>query len=219
MVQQLTEGVWWVDLMGVNAYLVEDDVLTLVDAGMPWHAGTIERAIEEIGYEPTDLTRVLVTHYDFDHVGGLSGLRPSTIHAGERDADLVAKRQTPSFSNRKSAFQRMVGMFTQKPTAPVTPLRDGEEIGSFTAIATPGHTTGHVAYVSSELDVAFVGDLVTSDGSGLSPSPWYMTQDTDVNRESIEHLVEEMPAVDVVAPGHGPPLSDGGYGALAALVD
>lgn len=219
MVQQLTDGVWWVDLVGVNAYLVEDDVLTLVDAGMPWHAGRIERAIEEVGFDPTALERALVTHFDFDHVGSLSKLAPATIYAGERDADLVAGRRKPPFADRKTAFQRLSSMFVRRPSAPVTPVSDGDTLGSFTAIHTPGHTPGHMAYVSSDLDVAFVGDLVMSDGAGLAPSPWYMSQDTAEIMESIERFEDEMPAVDVVAPGHGTPLVDGGYGAIAAVLD
>ena len=35
MVTELLDDVWWFDLRGVNAYLVEDDeTLTLVDAGV-----------------------------------------------------------------------------------------------------------------------------------------------------------------------------------------
>ncbi len=220
MAQQLTDGVWWIDLMGVNAYLVEDDALTLVDAGMPWHTDAIVDAILEAGYAQSDLERVLVTHFDFDHVGGLAGLSGSPeIYVGTRDVDYVTKRRRPPLSNRKTAFQRLADTFRRPPSGPVTPVSDGDEIGSFTAIHTPGHTRGHMTYVSQDLDVAFVGDLVTSDGAGLSPSPWYMTQDTDAVPESIALLEERMPAVDVVAMGHGDPLVDGGYGAIAELAD
>jgi len=39
MVTELTERVWQFELRGVNAYLVADDVLTLVDAGTPLTTG------------------------------------------------------------------------------------------------------------------------------------------------------------------------------------
>ena len=50
MATQLADGIWWFELSGVNAYLVEDDVLTLVDAGTPFDAATIEAEVEGTGH-------------------------------------------------------------------------------------------------------------------------------------------------------------------------
>jgi glyoxylase-like metal-dependent hydrolase (beta-lactamase superfamily II) len=219
MGQRLTEGVWWIDLGHVNAYLVDDDVLTLVDAGMPWHRDAIVDAILEAGFTEADLERILVTHFDLDHVGGLSGFEDVDIYVGARDADYVAKRRSPPLFSGTTGFRRVTEVARRPPKGPITPVHDGDEIGSFTAIHTPGHTKGHMAYVSSELDVAFVGDLVMSDGGGLSPSPWYLSHDEAAVTESIRTLEDRMPAVDVVAPGHGEPLVDGGYGAIAELAE
>lgn len=220
MAQKLAEGIWWLDLGHVNAYLVEDDVVTLVDAGMPWHADEIRQGIADAGFDVEAVQRVLVTHYDLDHVGALDSLDgPSAIFVGERDADLVAKRQSPPLLNHKTVVQRVSDLLRRKPSVPITPVADGDEIGSFTPIHTPGHTDGHTAYVSAELGVAFVGDLVMSDGAGLSPSPWYLSRRPDAVADSIATLAEEMAAVDIVAPGHGDPLVDGGYGAIAELAE
>lgn len=219
MVTALTDRVWWIDLGSVNAYLVEDDVLTLVDAGMPWHADAVLAAIDEAGFDPTDVERVLVTHYDLDHVGGLSKLDfgDAPVHVGERDADLVAGRRSAPLSSIHGALHRVSGLFHGTIDAPIRSVRDGDAVGSFTAVHTPGHTRGHTAFVSEERDAAFVGDLVTSDGASLAPSSWYLNYDSDAVATSIDALVDAMPAVDVAAPGHGDPLSDGGYGALRAL--
>lgn len=215
MTRQLAEGVWWIDLGHVNAYLVDDDVLTLVDAGMPWQHGHIVDAVEEAGFAESDIDRVLVTHHDFDHTGSLSKFEDlEYIYAGERDADFVAKRRAPPLGNRKTAVQRLSDIFRPAPTVPVRPVRDGDEIGSFLAIHTPGHTRGHVVYLSEELGVAFVGDLVMSDGIGFSPSPWYLTEDPTALEESLAELAEAIPDVNVVAPGHGDPLTEGGAEAL-----
>lgn len=219
MAQKLAEEVWWLDLGHVNAYLVDDDVVTLVDAGMPWHADDIRQGIADAGFAVEDVERVMITHYDLDHVGALGSLdSPSAIFVGGRDADLVAKRQSPPLLNHKGALQRVSDLLRRKPSVPITPVADGDEIGSFTAIHTPGHTDGHMAYVSADLNVAFVGDLVISDGAGLSPSPWYLSRRPDAVAASIATLAEEMAAVDIVAPGHGGPLVGGGYGAIAELV-
>ena len=91
MATQLADGIWWFDLSSVNAYLVEDDVLTLVDAGTPFDAETIEAEVEETGHRVAEIERVLVTHYDFDHVGALAKLDAldATVYAGAADAPVL----------------------------------------------------------------------------------------------------------------------------------
>lgn len=218
MARELREGVWCIDLGHVNAFLVEDDILTLVDAGMPWHAGRLRREIETVGQNVSAIDRVLITHYDLDHVGGLGRLAEldADVHVGERDADLVAGRRSPPLTNRKTAFQRVTDWLRRPPEVPITPVSDGDQLGTFEAIHTPGHTMGHVAYASGERDVAFVGDLVMSDGASLSPSPWYLSADTAAVSRSIERLVERIPEVRAIGPGHGDPLAENGYAALEA---
>ncbi|MFB6125554.1 MAG: MBL fold metallo-hydrolase [Halanaeroarchaeum sp.] len=221
MPETLADGVWRIDCGSVNAYLVDDpQSLTLVDAGMAWDAGTVRSAIHDAGFAVSDLERVLVTHYDADHVGGLSRLPIDVpVHVGERDADLVAGRRVPPVSNLKGFTQRVSRLLHYSIDAPVEAVADGEEVGSFTAIHTPGHTRGHTAFASEALDVAFVGDLVTSDGDAFSPTPWYLNWDDDQIRPSIERLVERLPDVSVLAPGHGDPITEGAVDALSRLAD
>jgi glyoxylase-like metal-dependent hydrolase (beta-lactamase superfamily II) len=55
----------------VNVYLIEDDPLTLVDAGP--NSGSsldaLERGLEEHGRTISDLERIVVTHQHIDHIG------------------------------------------------------------------------------------------------------------------------------------------------------
>ena len=220
MVTRLSEGVWWIDLGGVNAYLVDDGgTLTLVDAGMPWHGGALVDAVVEAGFVLDDLDRVLLTHYDLDHVGGLARLDglDLTIYAGQGDAPLVTGREAPPFSIPKGAFQRLVGPLVTPPANEVVPLADGDDIGSFTVYDTPGHTPGHVAYVSGKLGVAALGDLVSESGGDLGTTPWFITDDAAAARESVGRLAAEAPAFAVAAPGHGVPFEVGGSDRLADL--
>lgn len=219
MADALTDDVWWIDLGSVNAYLVHDDVPTLVDAGLPWDADDLAAGVREAGVEPSAVERVLVTHYDPDHVGGIPRLAATdaAVFVGERDADVVAGRRPPAVDSLKGLTQRVGTVLHDTVDRPVTALADGDEVGSFTTVHTPGHTKGHVAYVSESSDVAFVGDLVTSDGDAFSPSPWYLNWDTDEVERSIDRLLERLPPVDVVAPGHGPPITEEGAAVLARL--
>lgn len=220
MATALTDGVWQVELRGVNAYLVDDDVPTLVDAGTPWDARALREALDEIDFAVSDIGRVLLTHYDLDHVGTLAQLTPelnAPVYAGAFDAAILTNRRRPPITNHKGAFQRLASLLTTHPSIDVETVDDGETVGTFTAYHTPGHTPGHVAYVSAERRVGLLGDLVSESDGTLDASGWAMSYDTSDVRESIVRLSEEAPPFDVACIGHGTPLTTGGSDALAAL--
>lgn len=75
MLTHLRGDVWQIDCSGVNAYLADDDgALTLIDAGTPRDGDRIRTAVGQAGYDVRDIERILVTHYDVDHVGSLATL-------------------------------------------------------------------------------------------------------------------------------------------------
>jgi glyoxylase-like metal-dependent hydrolase (beta-lactamase superfamily II) len=222
MTTELADGVWRFELRGVSAYLVDDDVPTLVDAGTPWDEAAIREGLAEVGVDLADVGRVLLTHYDLDHVGALAALTPeldATVHAGAFDAALLRGERSPPLRNHKGALQRLAGLFTTLPNLDVKAVADGEEVGSFTAYHTPGHTPGHVAYVSEGLGVGLLGDLVSESDGALEPSEWIVSYDTGAVLDSIRDLSDRAPAFEVACVGHGDPLASGGSDALAALAD
>lgn len=196
----------------------ERTVLTLVDAGTPFDANAVQAAIEETGHTLADVERVLVTHFDVDHVGGLSklDLPNATVYMGSPDADYLTGRQRPPLDGHKSALQRVFTPFVSTDLD-VEVVGDGDVVGSFTVYETPGHTEGHVAYVSSALSVAFVGDLVRESDGELAPSPWVISHDTGDVADSIHDLADREPAVEVLGMGHGVPFMRGGAVRLAQL--
>jgi glyoxylase-like metal-dependent hydrolase (beta-lactamase superfamily II) len=220
MVTPLADDIWWYDLTGTNAYLVDDHgAVTLVDAGMRWHGNRVVGGLTEAGFELRDIDRILVTHFDMDHVGGLSAFDgvELTIYAGAADAPLIRGERKPPLSNHKGLIQRLGSPLVSPPENTVEPLGDGDSVGSFTVHETPGHTPGHVCYVSEELSVAFLGDLVRESGGRLHPSPWVISYDTDDVAESIRSLAAEAPEFEAAAMGHGVPFERGGSERLRAL--
>lgn len=212
------DRVYRLDLGIVNAYLVDDGETTLIDAGTPTATDDLQAALEDAGYGERDLDRVLLTHFDVDHVGTLADLAfDGPIHAAEPDASFLDGSRTPPVSNRKGAFQRVANLFLTRPSAPVRRVADGASVGEFDAYHTPGHTPGHTVYVHEALDAAFLGDLVAERGGSLTTPPWPLTRDPAENAASIRALADAGPAFEVAAMGHGEPLATGGSDALRDL--
>ena len=215
-VTELVPGVYRLDLRYVNAYVVEDgDDLVLCDAGTPWSAYAIEDRLAALGYEPADVDRVLLTHWDVDHVGALSALDlHAPVYAGDFDAAILRGEAKPPLTNHKGLLQRAMGRYVDRPGLPVDRTSDRDCIGSFVAYHTPGHTPGHVAYVSEALDVALLGDLVMERDGELVPSPRLVSYDAGEAQSSVDALAERAPAFEAACMGHGEPLAAGGWAAL-----
>jgi len=206
----------------VNAYLVAGDGEgpTLVDAGTPWDAGAVERRVERTGAALGDVERVLLTHYDIDHVGGLAALArrglDAPVYAADPDAGYVEGGTPPGFE-RKGLVQRLTGPLVEVPDLRVERVADGERVGPFDVYHTPGHTPGHVAYEHEARSSLFVGDLVVERGGRLRASPPLLSHDTDAVLESIVSLADRAPAAELLAMGHGTPVSQRGSVVLARL--
>ncbi|MFC4550761.1 MULTISPECIES: MBL fold metallo-hydrolase [Halorussus] len=216
---ELGEGVWWFDLGGVNSYLVEDgDDLVLVDAGTPRDADAIAAGVRETGHAVQDVARVLVTHYDLDHVGALSRLDLSApVYVGRPDAYVLAGRTRPNWRNHKGLLQRVSQSFVSPPDLPIRPVSDGDEVGGFTAYHTPGHSPGHLAWVAEDPSAAFLGDLVREKDGRLEASPWVMSYDPAEVKRSVRRLADGVPDFEVAAMGHGTPIMRNGSARLREL--
>ena len=222
MLTELRDGVWWYECKGVNAYLLaDDDGLTVVDTGTPFDAARVEGAVDAAGYDLEVVSRVLLTHYDFDHVGSAAKLDiDAPVYAGREDADLVTGERRPRLSGAKPLLQFALGpLVPDVDPARVRRVDDGDEVGGFTAYHTPGHTPGHTAYVHEERGVAFLGDLVAERDGRLRPSPWFISYDVGRVRASIKDLSGRVPAFEAVCMGHGTPFKRDGGARLEELAE
>lgn len=82
----------------VNSYLIEDDDgLTLIDAGVS--AKKVLRYLGRMGREPSDIVRIIVTHANPDHMGGLADLKAESgarVYASPLEASAIARGTLPA---------------------------------------------------------------------------------------------------------------------------
>jgi glyoxylase-like metal-dependent hydrolase (beta-lactamase superfamily II) len=227
-VERLADGVWWFRLgwyppLCQNAYLVDDGAVTLVDSGLPWEVDQLRRFLDRAGYAPGNVDRVLLTHYDLDHVGGVLALADelsAPVYLGAGDLALAEGTDSPPLSHHKGAFHRGLRRLYPLPgKLAVEAVDDGDSVGGFDVSLTPGHNPGHAVYVHGELKAAFLGDLVWAEGGALTTPIWLDSYDLAALRDSVAALARRAPPFELACPGHGEPLRTGGAAALSALAD
>ncbi|WP_135662539.1 MBL fold metallo-hydrolase [Halorhabdus rudnickae] len=219
MATELADGIWWFDLRGVNAYLfVDGEDVTLIDAGAPWTRGALLDHLDDAGFRPRDVSRIALTHYDLDHVGAVNRFGTDvSVYAGALDAAVLRGERVPALNNRKTAFQRASQLLVSEPELSVETVADGDRVGGLDVHETPGHTPGHLTFVSEERSVAFVGDLLRESNGRLEASPWALSHDTGAVESSIRQLATLDLDVEILAMGHGTPFVERGAAHLSDL--
>ncbi len=198
---------------GFNAYLMGD---VLVDAGTRHARRRILRALD--GHVPAAHA---LTHAHADHQGASAALCEQLgleLWCGAADSDAMASGDlrpgVPLNPVTRAQLRWWAG-----PAHPVARrLRDGDEVGGFTVLETPGHSPGHVAFWREADRTLVAGDVLFGQSPaggrpGLHEPPRMFTPDPARNRDAIRRLAALKPAV--VCFGHGPPARD--PGALAAF--
>jgi glyoxylase-like metal-dependent hydrolase (beta-lactamase superfamily II) len=181
-------------LNGSNTWIVGREPAWVIDPGpaLPAHVEAVAAEVERRG----GLAAIALTHDHPDHAEGVPALR-------ER---LRIDRSPPVAAARGSVDVR---------------VHDGERIGPFEAVATPGHAPDHLTYVldpvaagadASGADaaaagapgpIAFTGDAVLGEGSVfIAPDPGALAG----YLAGLERLRARRLAL--ICPGHGPLVED-----------
>jgi glyoxylase-like metal-dependent hydrolase (beta-lactamase superfamily II) len=192
----------------VNAYLVRDeDGLTLIDAVLPGSTKAILAAAEKMD---APIVRILLTHAHGDHIGSLDSLAAELPHAkvliSARDARLLAKDMT---LDPGEEVGKLRGSYPGAKTKPTRTIAAGERVGSLEAVAAPGHTPGHLAFLDGRDRTLYCGDAYSTLGGVATtakinpffPLPGLATWHRPTALETARTLRALDPAA--LAPGHG----------------
>ena len=152
-----------VGFIQTNCYLVketnnqENPFLAIIDPGD--EASRIEASLE---WKPT---HIILTHSHFDHVGALWSLHekyPDAVIAAGAKEDFSPESIVSTAKDAMGFYYSATGLAKcgSRVPSPQLLLRDGEAIGPFTVLHTPGHTAGSICLFSSEHKVLFSGDTL-----------------------------------------------------------
>jgi glyoxylase-like metal-dependent hydrolase (beta-lactamase superfamily II) len=200
-VQALADDLWQLSgrpANNVNVYVIGD---VLIDAGTPLDRRRVLRQLADRPISAHALTHAHPDHYGASHaVCERLGL---PLWCGAGDVEAVESGKIAGRGGR---------MLPGPHSHPVArSLREGDEVGGFTVLETPGHSPGHVSFWREADRTLLCGDVMWGYnpfrlGGPIREPLKLLSPDVRLNRESARRIVALEPSL--VCFGHGPPLRD-----------
>jgi glyoxylase-like metal-dependent hydrolase (beta-lactamase superfamily II) len=187
-----------------NALLIDDEVLTLVDAGP--NKSRIEKTLTDLGHSIKDLQRIVLTHFHIDHKGYAAQLQDEsgcevlchplaekgirTFEGMVQDYGIKANRMYRDWISAITTWlphvtgnYEVTGTFSEDK-----PIDCGET--QLIPLHTPGHTPDHTCFGINDYETLLVVDIdLTRFG------PWYGNVVSNIEQfeSSIRRVMELSP--------------------------
>jgi len=209
---EIVQGIHLLPNFRANVYLLLGDRITLVDTGWPGNTKRILSYLSSLGYEPSDVSHIVLTHCHVDHCGSaaeVKGRTEATVAAHENEVGCISGvTPYPTPRGILGVALRIVKPFLRlHPVEVDLPLSDGMGVpnsGGLRVIYTPGHTTGSICLYHSKLKVLFSGDTVICEGGEVREP----MESTSMNPSEVRRSVKKLSELDFesILPGHGTPI-------------
>ena len=179
--QPLNDSVWCIKDRFVNAFIFKGrEGYLMVDAGI--NAKNFSKELSKTGLLPEQITTLLLTHTDSDHIGATGLLKNADIYMHKDEEQMI------NGSTGKTKFSKTVWKF-----GPYKLLNNNENLIlnglNVKIIHTPGHTPGSSCYVIGK-DYLVTGDnLVIVNGKYEHFVDKY-NMDTPEQEKSLKMLPE-----------------------------
>ena len=178
----------------------------LVDCGYEETAGALESELENWGVALKDLTGIIITHDDYDHLGGLKHLKHGNqhlkIYCGELETDSVSGLvKSERLIQAETSLESIPPEYRNWAENFIHQLKKVQRFGVDNGFAdqeifeqeilivhTPGHTKGHISlYLINEMTLIAGDALVIEDGRFNIANPDF-TLDLETAVKSVEKI-------------------------------
>lgn len=189
--------------------LSDDDETILIDCGYPHFLPLIKEAFERKKLDMNQLTKVIITHHDFDHIGSLAQLKREYPHVkilasvhevkyitGEekslrlQQAEAIYHKLPKEERGQAKLFHSMLESIESASVD--IELRDRDCFpwcGGIEVIETPGHMPGHISIYMKDLKTLISGDALVVEGGSIGiANPQYIL-DMNQAKNSIKKLL------------------------------
>jgi glyoxylase-like metal-dependent hydrolase (beta-lactamase superfamily II) len=158
--------------LSVDALLVKmPKRLVLIDTGV---GGALQDSLKQAGYQPEQVTDILITHGHPDHVGGLL---KGTDLAFPKATIRMSRIEWKSMQDNAKLADLVKAISTN-----VKPFRIGSRVlPGINSVALRGHTPGHAGYQikSGKQQLFDIGDIAHSSIVSLAKPDWDVSFDGD----------------------------------------
>lgn len=194
----------------IHPVVLKDDVnMVLIDCGYTNFLPHIERAMEEKKLACRELTHILITHQDHDHMGALYELKQKypkvQVVASENEIPYISGKskslrleQAEEMQSNLPEEQKPFGLAFCNLLKNVRPaevdlvVRDGDVFdwcGGCTIIGTPGHTPGHISIYINKKKVLITGDAAALENRELVIANPQFALDLKKAEESLRKII------------------------------
>lgn len=191
-----------------NVYLLVDEALALIDAGLPGNLEGVGRYVSSLGRDLRELRYILITHSHPDHTGGAPALREATgaqVLAHSGDVRITRNGRSVAYLGVFGTSGLPVPFLRRVPADGL--LEDGQELpllGGLEVYHTPGHTPGSVCFHLKKMGVLFSGDLLAQQQGVLEKNRGFPGSDLERYQMSLARVASL--EHEVLCPGHGQPV-------------
>ena len=219
-------GRWGNGVLGANVFLLLGDELTIVDTGFKGRSRHILKEVQELGYSPSDIDIIIITHHHADHIGSLPELKKVTqakVVAHPADAVYIDGRLPQPGPARPQWLNKMLsplgGLWATTPVTVDIPVNDGDELamcGGIRILHTPGHTPGSISLLLQQERLIIVGDLIAHRFGLRLPSRMF-TVDIAAEIRSIREVASL--DFEAICFGHGSPIAHEAHSTIAKFAE